>query len=101
MQNQAKLRSCRTSPRHKFGYKLPSNNDHDHAIESNRRNGDDLWRDAIKLETHQQNDFNACKDLGLNEKSPEECKKIIFYFVFDVKHDGRYKARLVADGNLT
>ena len=23
------------------------------------------------------------------------------HFVFDVKHDGRHKARLVADGNLT
>jgi hypothetical protein len=32
---------------------------------------------------------------------PAGYKKICVHFVFDVKHDGRYKARLVADGHLT
>ena len=33
--------------------------------------------------------------------SPEDYKQIRLHFVFDVKHDGRHKARLVADGHLT
>ena len=29
LKNQAKLRRYRTSPKHKFGYKTPRNNDHE------------------------------------------------------------------------
>ena len=35
-----------------------------------------------------------------NGSSLEGCKLICVHFVFDVKHDRRHKARLVADGNL-
>ena len=101
MQNQAKLRSCRISPRCKFGHELPRNNDCDYAIELDRRNSNTLWRDTIKLETHQQNDFDNHKDLGLNGKAPEGCKKIKVYFLLHAKHDGRTKVRLVAGGHLT
>jgi hypothetical protein len=34
-------------------------------------------------------------------KSPTGYRKIRVHFVFAVKHDGRHKARLVADGHLT
>ena len=101
LQNQAKLRSYRTSPRYKFGYELPRNNDYDHAIELDKRNGNTLWRDAIKLEIDQQNDYDTYEDLGLDGKIPEGHKRIKVHFVFDVKHDGRHKTRLVAGGHLT
>jgi hypothetical protein len=32
---------------------------------------------------------------------PTGFKKIRVHIVYDVKHDGRHKARLVADGHLT
>ena len=35
------------------------------------------------------------------DKLKDNYKKIRVHFVFDVKHDGRHKARLVADGHLT
>ena len=101
LQNQVKLRSYRTSPRYKFGYELPRNNDYNHAIELDKRNGNTLWRDSIKLEIDQQNDYSTYEDLGPNGKVPEGYKKIKVHFVFDVKHDGRHKARLVAGGHLT
>ena len=41
------------------------------------------------------------EDLGLNAKAPEGHKKIKVYLVFDMKHDGGHKARLVASGHLT
>ena len=34
-------------------------------------------------------------------KPPNGHKKIRVHFVFDVKHDGQHKARLVAGGHLT
>jgi hypothetical protein len=41
------------------------------------------------------------KRLPPPEPPPEGYKRIRVHFVFDVKHDGRHKARLVADGHLT
>ena len=43
------------------------------------------------------------QDLGhkLKVQPPSGYKRISVHLVFDVKHDGRYKARLVADGHLT
>ena len=34
-------------------------------------------------------------------QAPKDHKKIHAHFAFDVKHDGRHKARLVAYGHLT
>ena len=34
-------------------------------------------------------------------QAPKDNNNIHSHFVFDVKHDGRHKSRLVADGNLT
>ena len=33
--------------------------------------------------------------------APKECQKIRVHFLFDVKHCGKFKASLVADGHLT
>ena len=39
--------------------------------------------------------------MGDKGKPPEGYKRIPVHFVYDVKHDGRHKARLVAGGHLT
>ena len=54
LQNQAKLHSFYDSPRYKYGYELPRNNDYEHALELDKRNGKSKWSDAIKLELEQQ-----------------------------------------------
>ena len=95
-----KLKSCRTAPRHKFGYEMPRNNDYDYALSIDKRNGNNKWADAICLEIEQQHECDTHKDLGTSA-APQDCKKICTHFVFDAKHDGRHKARLVADGHLT
>ena len=84
----------------KFGYEVPRNNDYEHALSIDKRNGGSKWADAIRLEIEQQHEYDTCKDLGTGP-APQGCKKIRTHFVFDVKHDGRHKARLVADGHLT
>jgi hypothetical protein len=40
-------------------------------------------------------------DNGKGGIPPEGYKKICCHMVYDVKHDGRHKSRLVAGGNLT
>ena len=53
--------------------------------------------------TQQQHEYDTYKDLGHQRCAsiPEGYKKIRAHFVFDIKHDGRHKARLAADGHLT
>ena len=49
------------------------------------------------------NEYDTFIDKGHHTKAkvPSSYKKIRVHLVFDVKHDGRHKARLVADGHLT
>ena len=97
MANQAKLRSYNTAPRFKYGFEIPR--DYKHALWLDKRNGNNKWKDATKLELDQQDEYSTFKDVG--DTPPKGYKKIRVHLVFDVKHDGRHKARLVADGHLT
>ena len=99
MANQAKLRSFRTAPQYIYGYEIPR--DYCHAVLIDIKNGNTKWQDCTKLELCQIDDYKVFKDLGLNAAIPSGYKKIRVHLVFDVKHDGRHKARLVADGHLT
>ena len=100
LQNQSKLRSCRTAPKFKFGYQMPRTNDYDHDLSIDKHDGNNKWAEAIKLEIDQKHAYDTCKDMGEGSSSKGH-KHIRAHFVFDAKHDGRHKARLVADGQLT
>ena len=50
LQNQEKNRSCRTSPKCKFGHKTSRNSDYYHAVSIVKKNGSYLWAEFIKLE---------------------------------------------------
>ena len=62
---------------------------------------------AMDLELTQIHEYKVFKDTGKakfhNGKvvTPDGFQKIRVHFVYAVKHDGRFKARLVADGHLT
>ena len=61
----------------------------------------------MDLELTQIHEYKVFKDTGKaqfhNGKvvTPDDFQKIRVHFVYAVKHDGRFKARLVADGHLT
>ena len=55
----------------------------------------------MDLELAQLNEYNTFKDLGHKASAPQGYKKIRTHLVFNCKHDGRHKARMVADGHLT
>ena len=101
MANQAKMRSFNTAPRYKYGYEVPRT--YEQAIRLDERNKNTKWQDAVQLEMEQVNEYETFIDKGhhTKAKTPSGYKKIRVHLVFDVKHDGRHKARLVADGHLT
>ena len=55
----------------------------------------------MRNEVNQIHEYETFNNLGKGAPIPEGYKKIRVHFVFDVKHNGRHKARLVADGHLT
>lgn len=101
MVNQAKLKSYSSSPKYKYGFEVPKN--YAHAMALDARNKNTKWKDAADLEIKQIAEYKVFVDHGHHTKStpPPGYKKIRVHFVFDVKHDGRHKGRLVADGHLT
>ena len=59
LQTQAKLSSYRTSQKKKFGHKIPSNNDCDHALSIDKKNGNNEWSNFVKLEIDQQHQYET------------------------------------------
>jgi Reverse transcriptase (RNA-dependent DNA polymerase) len=68
-----------------------------------KSNSNTLWGDATVLELTQIDEYTTFIDKGHHTKvkAPIGCKKIRVHLIYDVKHDGRHIARLVADDHLT
>lgn len=98
---QAKLRSYRTAARFKYGFEVPRN--YKHALKLDKKAGNHKWRDANILEHKKLAEYNVFEDRGnFNlKKVPEGFQLIRVHTFFDVKHDGRHRARVVANGHLT
>ena len=97
--NQAKLRSKRTTKRYKFGFEVPRSPED--ALRIDRESNNTMWRDSMALELSQLMDYETFKDYGHGDRRPAGYKRIRTHWVFDIKHDGRHKSRLVAGGHLT
>ena len=102
---QSRIRQVRASARYQHGFQVPK--DYNDAIRLDKGNSNTHWQDAMDLELTQIHEYKVLKDTGKaqfhNEKAvtPDGFQKIRVHFVYAVKHDGRFKARLVADGHLT
>ena len=86
---------------YKFGYRVPK--DWKEAKELDKKNGNRKWAEAKKVEMDQIREYEVFRDKGKfsHRKIPSGYTLISGHLVFDVKHDGRHKARFVADGHLT
>ena len=84
---QSWIRQVRASARYQHGFQVPK----DYNENSNTH-----WQDAMNVELTGKAQFNNGKAV-----TPDGFQKIRVHFVYAVKHDGRFKARLVADGHLT
>ena len=85
--------------KYKFGVEVARNAKH--ALELDKENKNDLWKTSIEKEIGQILDYKTFQILQHGEKAPKDHQRITLHLVFDVKHDGRRKARLVAGGHLT
>ncbi len=96
-----KARICQNfyKPKYKYGVQIPR--DYNDAIYLDTLNGNTLWQDTTKLEMELMDSYSVFKDGGLDAPVPQNYKNIRVHLVYDVKHDGRHRARLVADGHLT
>jgi len=94
---QTALKRSRTGIRIKFGFRVPRTIQEARRLDD--RNGNTLWQEAIQQELEQLDDYDTF-EVSPNGV-PEGYNKIRVHFVFDVKHDGRHKARLVAGGHMT
>ena len=98
---QAKLPSFCVSPKYKYGFEVPRNFIDVKRLDS--KNGNTKWGDANMLEHVQLTEYDLFHNRGIFKgcKIPEGYRLIQVHTIFDVKHDGRHKARVIADGHLT
>ena len=103
---KSKYRQARVSRQYKHGWEVPR--DYAHALQLDIHNGNNKWKEAIDLEIEQIKEYQVFKDSGkavYDKKhltdTPKGHQKIRVHFVFDVKHCGKFKARLLADGHFT
>ena len=71
------------------------------ALRLDRKNGNNKWMETITKEKKQLFDFDTFEVLNKNEKAPKGYKRIPAFYVFDVKHDLRRKARFVAGSHMS
>ena len=102
---QSRIHQVRASARYQHGFQVPR--DYNDAMRLDKENGNTYWQDAMDLELNQIHEYKVFKDTGKAQSHngkvviPDGFQKIRVHFVYAVKHDGRFKARLVADGHLT
>ena len=102
---QSRIRQVRASARYQHGFQVPK--DYNDAMRLDKENGNTHWQDAMDLELTQIHEYKVFKDTGKAQfhngkvATPDGFQNIRVHFVYAIKHDGRFKARLVADGNLT
>ena len=102
---QSRIRQVRASAQYQHGFQVPK--DYNDAIRLDKENSNTHWQDAMDLELTQIHEYKVFKETGKaqfhNGKvvTSDGFQKIRVHFVYAVKHDGRFKARLVADGHLT
>ena len=98
MAKQAKLQSFRSKPVYMFGVLVPHN--YHQALEIDRANGKTRWADTTALELAQIDEYETFINKGAGHNPGPGWKRISVHLVYAVKHDGRYKTQLVADGHL-
>jgi hypothetical protein len=89
----ARILKASTSPvgiKYKFGIQVPKRIKN--AIDLDKKNGNQLWQEAIKTELKQITDYQTFIVLDSGEDIPTGYQKIPYHMVFDVKYDLRHEA---------
>jgi hypothetical protein len=98
----ARILKVSTSPagvKYKFGIQVPKGIKN--AIDLDKKNGNQLWQEAIKTELKQLSDYQKFIVLDSGEDILTGYQKIPYHMVFYVKYYLRHKKRLVSGSNWT
>ena len=99
VKNNKKKKKFIMGPRFKYGVQIPRNAKE--AYELDKANGNDFWAQAIKKEINALVDDLKCFEFKPAGETPGPgYQRTTLVMIFDVKHDLRHKARLVAGGHL-
>ena len=82
---------------HKYGIEIPTSVDH--AFELDRKNGNNLWKDALEMEMY--NIGAAFEILEDGKTAPAGYTKVSGHLIWSVKMEFSRKARWVLDGLKT
>jgi hypothetical protein len=93
MVHQAKLRSYRRDCFWKFRVLVPQT--HAQAIELDKKNNNTKWQDAEATEMWQLLEYQTFIDKGKGGNVPTRYKRILCHMIYDVKHDGQYRKRIL------
>ena len=99
MANQRRLKNFRNWPIYKYGIQVPRT--HEEAVWLDEKSNTNHWKEAEQLEIEQLFDYASFDDRGKGTPIPEGYNKIPCHFVYDLKYDGRHKARFVTGGHQT
>ena len=77
-----------TGIKYKFGIQVPKGIKN--AINLDKKNGNNLWEEAIRTELKQLTDYQTFIVLDPGENIPKEYQIIPYHIVFDVKYDLLY-----------
>ena len=91
MQRRAQRRGSQ-----KFGYQVPRNLQD--AYKLDKENGNSKWAAAIRVEVNKLKAYDVFEAMTEGSRAPEGYSRIPLHWVFDVKHDFRHRARIVAGG---
>lgn len=94
-----KRKKVKLKPRFKYGIEVPR--DPEHALKLDEANGNHNWAEAMGIEVDDllKLDCFEFKEAGWRP-SESGWQSTTLHMIFDVKHDLRHKARLVAGGHL-
>ena len=82
---------------HKYGIEIPTSVEH--AFELDRKNGNNLWKDALEMEMY--NIGVAFEILEDGKTAPAGYTKVLGHLIWSVRMDFTRKARWVLDGHKT
>jgi hypothetical protein len=91
--------------RFKYGLRLPSRAKD--CADLDKENGNNKWTEANQAELALLDEFEAFEDCGeYTEEKAQALRDQGYQFtklmmIYDLKHDGQFRARLVAAGNMT
>ena len=100
--NKAKMKSYKTSPKYKYGFEVPKS--YTDAVRLDGENHNTKWQDTVSLEFRKLDNHYTFHDKGHLDDGAKvltEYTLIQIHIVFDVNHDGRHRARMIAGGHLT